>query len=120
MSSIRKTCSQLRLLGPSKYYAMTKAKKAYVKAHDACEITGEKHDLEVHHKKKVELYPELADDPTNLITLCSKANIHFLVGHLKDFHKQNDNIDSDARILSQMFSSILESDGPDSMIGGAE
>ena len=51
-----------------------KARKAYVKLHPVCELTGISGDINVHHCKPFHFYPELELDPTNFITL-SNANV---------------------------------------------
>lgn len=75
-----------------------KIRKLYIKRHPACEISGKKKKLEVHHKKPVHLFPELELEISNLITLEKKY--HFIFGHLGDYFSYNPNIDEDVKIWS--------------------
>lgn len=68
-------------------WATRKALLAYRKANPVCEATGNTSSLQVHHVLPVSIFPELAADPSNFITLCKQA--HFAVGHggnWKDFN----------------------------------
>lgn len=61
----------------------TRARRAHVRANPACVVCGLKSihgwRCEAHHVKPEHLYPALAADPSNFVTLC-RAH-HWLVGH---------------------------------------
>ena len=66
-----------------------KTRKAYLKEHPACEVTGITESLEVHHVLPFYLFPELELDPSNLMTVTRKFNIHYLIGHLLNWKSFN-------------------------------
>jgi len=63
--------------------AVTRAQRAWVKAHPECAVCGLKrihlYRCEGHHINPYHLRPDLATCPTNFVTLC-RAH-HWLVGH---------------------------------------
>ncbi|MGH9932125.1 MAG: hypothetical protein ACREA9_23225 [Pyrinomonadaceae bacterium] len=61
---------------------------------------GETDDVEVHHVKPVNAYPECELDPANFRTV--RPDIHRLVGHCLDFRSWNPNFDRDAEHLRKM------------------
>ena len=77
-------------VSPPTYYQMTKAKRAYRVLYPECAVCGNQRFLEVHHVKPVHVYPELACDPENFITLCDAKNnsCHRWIGHLGDFRNK--------------------------------
>ena len=82
-------------VSPPTYYEMTKAKRAYRKLFPECAICGNRKYLEVHHVKPVHIYPNLACDPNNFITLCDAKNnsCHRWIGHFGNFrHEWNEEI----------------------------
>jgi hypothetical protein len=62
----------------------------YRKAHPTCEATG-RTPVEVHHIKPVELFPELAADPSNFISLYARAG-HLVIGHAGDWKDYVENV----------------------------
>jgi len=85
-------------LTPSQLYRSTKAKREYVSTHPECAMCGNQKYLEVHHVVPVHINPSLADQQSNLITLCDGPNrsnsaCHRYIGHLGNFRsKYNSNI----------------------------
>jgi hypothetical protein len=63
----------------------------YREAHPNCAWCGIS-GIDVHHIKPVHLFPELAADPINYISLNRKPTCHFEKGHLKDWKKYNPDI----------------------------
>lgn len=68
-------------------WQMTKAKRAYKKIHNKCELCGYTKNLEVHHIVPVHIDHTLACDPENFITLCDTRNFgcHYKWGHFHNF-----------------------------------
>jgi 5-methylcytosine-specific restriction endonuclease McrA len=58
-----------------------------------CVECGSDIDLHIHHIKKVSEFPELVNDPNNLITLCAicHRNIHFPKNSANSVNSQWDN-----------------------------
>lgn len=71
--------------------------KAHLEQNPRCEVCDVDHDVDVHHRKPVHLYPELELDPDNLITLCRINGCHFLFGHGRDWKAYNDRVDLDVQ-----------------------
>lgn len=78
------------------YVNMTKAKKDYVSLYRECAVCGSIKGLEVHHCKPVHVFPELACEFSNFITLCdgiTNNGCHNRLGHWGNFKtKFNPNI----------------------------
>jgi len=84
-------------------WEMTKAKRAYVKEYNKCACCGHNKTLEVHHIKPVHLFPSLACDHSNFITLC--RNCHCSFGHFRNFRtKWNPGI----VVFAEEMTSLLE------------
>lgn len=69
-------------------WQMTKAKRAYLKTHPVCAVCGNEKYLEVHHCLPVHLFPDLACDSNNFITLCdgpTNCSCHNHIGHFGNF-----------------------------------
>jgi hypothetical protein len=68
-------------------YEMIKAKKNFVLNFSECAICGSTKDLECHHIHPIHLYPDLALDNKNFITLCDSSNngCHRWFGHMGNF-----------------------------------
>ena len=64
-----------------------KAMRAYRKASPLCEWCGRARRLQVHHFQPVSVAPELADDPTNFMTMCG-SKCHLIVAHNGDFRSR--------------------------------
>jgi hypothetical protein len=80
-------------LSKEKLKQTKKAMKEYRKIHPNCEITGSSKKCQVHHIVPIWSNPILADDPENMITLSTCANIHHIYGHDRNFRlKFNRNI----------------------------
>lgn len=76
-------------------------RKDFLILHNKCALTGSRKHLAVHHIKPFHLYPELENDPNNLITLSEKtmgSNIHLLFGHLGNYKKENSELLEDVKI----------------------
>lgn len=68
-------------------------KNKHLRHNNQCIICGTNHFLEVHHIKPINKFPELAYEPSNLVTLCRKGkNCHLVHGHLGNFNNHNQNI----------------------------
>ena len=82
-----------------------KVRKAYVKLHPVCELTGIGKDLNVHHIRPFQYFPELELDKSNFITLTNADvwglhyGMHILVGHLGNFKYYNPNLRKDIEVL---------------------
>ena len=63
------------------------ARRAHLKKHPACGACGSLKKVEVHHKKPRHLFPALALDPNNFISLCDPC--HFRIGHYNDYRLYN-------------------------------
>lgn len=63
------------------------AMQKYRELHPACEITGSKNKVQVHHIIPVWKDPSLAADPNNFISLSASAHIHIIFGHNNNFGK---------------------------------
>ena len=73
---------------------MRKKMKAYALKVGECEFKGcrsrDRFKPQVHHIKRVEDFPELAEEESNFICLCKRH--HFGVGHPCSYHKAVDNV----------------------------
>ena len=78
------------LENPQRAWVVVKALAQYREEHPVCEITGLK-PVEVHHIKPVELFPELASDPSNFISLYRRSG-HFILGHAGNWNWYVENI----------------------------
>ena len=68
-----------------------------------CRVCGGKEDLNVHHLRPFEYFPELELEPKNLITLCNAKRCHITFGHGGDFHAWNPHCISDVTLANQMY-----------------
>lgn len=72
-----------------------------------CAACGGRKELNAHHIRPFNLFPELELDTTNLIALCEKGpgstNCHALVGHCGDWRAWNPHVTIDAARLLAMF-----------------
>jgi len=93
--------------------------KLHLKKQPVCQVCGGKKELNAHHKKPFNDYPELELDPNNLITLCNARRCHITFGHGGDFRAWNPNVDQDVIHARQMIASRrydrLESRGVENM-----
>ena len=80
--------------------AYRKALKNHIEKNPFCAYCGRKNKLDVHHKIPVSFAPELAADPTNLITLCRKPQCHLIVGHLGSWKTYNKEVEKVCNIVS--------------------
>jgi hypothetical protein len=98
-------------VNPIDQYKITKAKQAYIKTHPECAICGATKGLEVHHVLPQHLYPDLACDFNNFITLhdgITNNGCHYFFGHFGDFkNKWNLNIRQYA-LASRLFLNKME------------
>lgn len=92
MSLLRRIVN--RVLRPS---AVTRAQHDYVKQHPICAACGSDYSVQAHHIKPYHLFPELAADPTNFISLCEGFNeCHLIIGHGGCFRFYNPDVVADA------------------------
>jgi hypothetical protein len=63
-----------------------KAMTEYRQAHPRCEWDNCSDQIEVHHIKPISVYPELASDTNNMISLGAKR-CHLVVGHGNNYGK---------------------------------
>lgn len=68
--------------------AVVRAMNKYRKEHPRCAWCG-RPGIEVHHIKPVHLYPELAAEPTNFISLNRKPACHHVIGHRGSWKEYN-------------------------------
>lgn len=98
-------------------YKTRKALLEYRKANPVCEITGLTKSLQVHHLIPVSIRPDLAADPSNLMTLTKNA--HLIVGHLGNWKNFNPHartlgaLLSDSVVVTSEFVSNNENDVTD-------
>lgn len=96
---------------PSTAYEITKAKRAHRNALPLCVVCNRppkfwgRKSNDVHHIRPVHLYPELACDPSNLITLCRVH--HFTLGHFGNWKSWNSEIELLIRIERQNYLSFM-------------
>lgn len=79
----------------------SKVRDAWIKENHVCAACGGTENLQVHHVKPFQFYPELELDPTNFITLCEKPsrNCHLNIGHSGDWKAWNPNVVEDAKLM---------------------
>lgn len=82
------------LFGAARSGKWSEVRRDFLKLHPTCEACGVESDLNVHHIKPFNQFPELELEPTNLITLCRKH--HFEVGHLGNWKSANATVREDA------------------------
>jgi hypothetical protein len=82
------------LFGAARSGKWSEVRRDFLKLHPACEACGITTDLNCHHIKPFNQFPELELDPKNLITLCRKH--HFEVGHLGNWRTANATVREDA------------------------
>lgn len=75
-----------------------KTRKAFLAKNPYCAVCGTNKKISCHHKKPFHLFPELENDPSNLISLCEKNGCHLRFGHLYSFLSYNPDIEKDAEI----------------------
>jgi len=79
-----------------------KIRKIHLTKNPNCAVCNNTKNLEVHHIKPFNSYPELELDPKNLITLCENksngVNCHLLFGHLGNYKTINAKVLKDAKI----------------------
>jgi len=78
-------------------------RNTHIKNHPVCALCGTSKDLQVHHIKPFNIYPELELDPKNLITLCTSKywgfSCHLIAGHGGCFKYENPWIHEDIEKL---------------------
>ena len=72
-------------LHPLDAAAARRAIREYKKNIPYCEITGSDREVQTHHIVPIWADPSRAADPTNLINLSARVNIHHLFGHDGNF-----------------------------------
>ena len=94
-------CSLLKSVGVNSLFGYTlrssnwpTIRKQHIKKHPFCIACNSTKNLEVHHVKPYQLYPELELDPSNLVTLCKTH--HLVFGHLTDYHSWNEAVVEDS------------------------
>ena len=85
---------------PTRSSRWPKVRNEHLQKHPVCEVCGGVKNLNVHHIKPYNHYPELELDPNNLITLCEAekkgVNCHLWFGHLGNFKNINPNVVNDS------------------------
>lgn len=84
--------------GVRKAYGTHKAMKAHKAKNPCCAACNTKKSIHTHHITPVSVRPDLADDPTNFISLCAKC--HFTVGHPRNWKHFRPNVVHMARELN--------------------
>lgn len=94
-----------KVLPVNTFRKMSSVKRQYVKEFCECAICGAQDNLEVHHVKPVHLYPELACDPSNFITLCDANNnsCHKWFGHFGNFTSKYNPFIREYAVSSRLF-----------------
>lgn len=91
-----------KLGGKKRSSKWPKVRKAWLKKHPKCAICEGTVHLNVHHKAPFNLFPDLEEKESNLITLCEgkkTVNCHLIFGHWGNFQlKYNPHIDDDTRM----------------------
>lgn len=82
------------LFGAARSGKWSEVRRDFLRQHPTCEACGIESDLNVHHIKPFNQFPELELEPSNLITLCRKH--HFEVGHLGNWRTANATVRDDA------------------------
>ena len=77
-----------------------KVRAKFLVHNPSCVVCGATEDIEVHHLRPVNAYPELELSLANLRTVCHDC--HLLVGHCRDTRSWNPQFDADAAFLSRM------------------
>lgn len=80
-----------------------KTRLEFVRANPFCAVCGLKTELEVHHIRPFEYWPELELSFDNLVTLCmdEKRRCHFIWGHLFSWRRFNPGIINMLSLLKQ-------------------
>jgi len=88
--NLQRTILSISSVGIFTQYEITKAKTLFRKEFNECAICGCRKHLEVHHIKPVHVYPELACERSNFITLCDAKNngCHRWFGHFGNFRRK--------------------------------
>lgn len=79
-------------------WAVTKVMRAHRAKHPWCRLCGRRKRVQIHHKFPVSIFPELAADPLNLLTLCAKR-CHITIGHNGNYKNYVENVDDVCRLL---------------------
>lgn len=72
------------------HFGWRKVRKMHIEKHPLCAACGYLPKLfnnDVHHVLPRHVRPDLAAEPTNLITLCRKRSCHIRVGHFDHYRK---------------------------------
>jgi 5-methylcytosine-specific restriction protein A len=87
--------------GPRRSPLWPSVRKAHLLQHPRCEVCGCTDNLEVHHVKPFQYFPELELVSSNLRTACETParNCHLNVGHSGDFKGYNPHFDEDAALM---------------------
>lgn len=83
----------------------SKVRKEHLIKEPVCQVCGRDKGLSVHHLRPFHLYPELEEEPTNLITLCESKgmNCHYVFGHcFLSWSCYNDNIRNDITFITRL------------------
>ncbi len=78
-------------------YQWSKLAKTFIKTHNTCVLCTTLKNLEVHHKKPWQLFPDLRYNEKNLITLCREC--HFRFGHCLNWKNYNDKIEELSSVI---------------------
>jgi 5-methylcytosine-specific restriction endonuclease McrA len=74
-------------------------RKEHLECEPACVVCGGTKKIEVHHIVPFHLAPLMELHPANLMTLCERKkygiNCHLLMGHLGNYRKINQSVETD-------------------------
>ena len=76
-----------------------KIKRRFLRMNPHCAVCGTTKKKAAHHIRPVYLWPELALDETNLITLCKRHHLEW--GHLGSYKSYNLSVVTDAEIMKE-------------------
>jgi 5-methylcytosine-specific restriction protein A len=76
-------------------------RKAFLRKHPRCELTGATDNLDVHHVAPFHERPELELDESNMMTL--RRDAHLLFGHLGDWQSINPDVRFDVAAWHERF-----------------
>jgi len=90
----------------------SRVRNAYIAEHNECAACGRTSDLQIHHIRPFNKFPELELDTGNLITLCvSGCNCHLSIGHGGNFKYYNENVVEDCKYFRRLVENRLPNRG---------
>lgn len=93
-------------------YDITRAKKDYLVLHPECAFCGCQKNIEIHHIQPLHLFPNLACDFHNFISLHDNSNnsCHRWFGHLGNFSSKYNPYIREQAIINRLILQNIEKD----------